>query len=162
MSRDNSRQRDAVRRAREARAKRERARKVREDQIEAALASLFASLAAVERLQAAARRKADMALADGERAIAGPYEAACDAVRTLHDLLGSNTAVAELCELRLEVVRDMLAVARTQEAASADGGTPEGPVGGGNSTTADLRECEGAQTPTPQTSGDRDDMGPQG
>jgi hypothetical protein len=126
VSRDNSRQRNAVRRAREARARRDQARKVREDQVEAALASLFAALAEVERLRAVARRKADAALADGERAIAGPYAAACTAVRTLHELLGSNTAVAELCELRVEDVRDMLAAARAQQPPRTDGVTPAG------------------------------------
>jgi Tfp pilus assembly protein PilX len=123
MSRDNSRQRNAVRRAREARARRDQARKVREDQVEAALASLFAALAAVERLRALARRKADAALADGERAIAEPYAAACTAVRTLRELLGSNSAVAELCELRVEDVRDMLAAARAQQPVRADKAT---------------------------------------
>jgi hypothetical protein len=147
VSRDNSRQRNAVRRAREARARRDQARKVREDQVEAALASLFAALAEVERLRAAARRKADAALADGERAIAGPYAGACTAVRTLHELLGSNTAVAELCELRVEDVRDMLAAARVQQAVRADGVTPAGATGdGSNGVTADPGEDTGTQS----------------
>ena len=133
MSRDNSRQRNAIRRAREARAKRDQARKVREDQVEAALASLFAALAEVERLRAAARRKADAALADGERAIAEPYAVACTAVRTLHELLGSNTAVAELCELRVEDVRDMLTAAREQQPVRADRVTPAIPTDDGSS-----------------------------
>jgi hypothetical protein len=146
VSRDNSRQRNAVRRAREARAKRDQARKVREDQVEAALASLFAALAEVERLRALARRKADAALADGERAIAGPYAAACTAVRTLHELLGSNTAVAELCELRVEDVRDMLAATRAQQPARADSVTQAGATGdGGNGVTPDPSEDAGTQ-----------------
>jgi hypothetical protein len=123
MGRDNSRRREAVRRAREARAERERAREAREDQIEAALADLFASLAEVERLKAAARHKADMVLADGERAATRHYTAACAAAGTLRDLLGSNAAVAELCELRVEDVRDMLAAARTRESSPVDGVT---------------------------------------
>lgn len=144
MSRDNSRQRNAVRRAREARAKRDQARKVREDQVEAALASLFAALAEVERLQALARRKADAALADGERAIAEPYAAACTAMRTLRELLGSNSALAELCELRVEDVREMLAAARTQQPARADSPTQAGPTGdGSNGVTADPSEDAG-------------------
>jgi hypothetical protein len=124
VSRDNSRRREAVRRARLARAERDQARKAREDQIEAALANLFTSLAEVERLRAAARQKADVILADGERAAARHYAAACEAVRTLRDLLGSNTAVAELCDLRAEDVKDMLAAVRSQE--PVDGVAPEG------------------------------------
>lgn len=111
MSRDSSRRRDAVRRAREALAERDRARKEREGRIEAALANVFTALAEVERLRDAARQRADKALADGERAAARPYAEACAAVLVLHDLLGSNAAVAGLCELRLEDVRDMLAAA---------------------------------------------------
>ena len=126
MGRDNSRRREAVRRAREARAARERARGAREDQIEAALADLLASLAEVERLRGLARQKADGVLADGERAAARHYAAACAAAGTLRGLLGSNTAVAELCELRAEDVRDMLAAARAREPASAQSATPEG------------------------------------
>lgn len=153
MSRDNSRQRNAVRRAREARAKRDRARKVREDQIEAALAALFAALAEVERLRTAARRKADVVLADGERAIAGPYAAACTAVRTLHDLLGSNTAVAELCELRAEDVRDMLAATRARQ---------PGPAGdGSNGAAADPSEDTDTQSPTAHVPDCPEDQGSQ-
>lgn len=147
MSRDNSRQRNAVRRAREARAKRDQARQVREDQIEAALATLFAALAEVERRRTTARRKADAALADGERAIAEPYTAACTAVRTLHDLLGSNTAVAELCELRAEDVRDMLAAARAQRPASGGRAMPEVSSGGESSAgSADTGQDARAQS----------------
>lgn len=159
MSRDNSRQRNAVRRAREARAKRDQARKVREDQVETALASLFAALAEVERLRALARRKADAALADGERAIAGPYAAACTAVRTLHELLGSNTAVAELCELRVEDVRDMLAVARAQRPVREDGVTPAGPSSDGRDrVTADPCEDAGTQSTGVQVHGRPEDQ----
>jgi hypothetical protein len=150
VSRDNSRRRDAVRRASEARAARERARKAREDQIEAALASLFASLAEVERLRAAARRKADALLADGERTAARHYATACAAARTLRDLLGSNTAVAELCELRVEDVRDMLAATRAQQVAPADGVAPDDltDADDGNGAAGDPGEGAGSQSAT--------------
>jgi hypothetical protein len=148
VGRDNSRRRDAVRRASEARAGRERARKAREDQIEAALANLFTSLAEVERLRAAARHKADTVLADGERTAARHYAAACAAARTLRDLLGSNTAVAELCELRVEDVRDMLAATRRQQVAPADGVTPDGfaVVDSSNGATEDPGERAGSHS----------------
>jgi hypothetical protein len=164
MSRDNSRQRNAVRRAREARAKRDQARKVREDQVETALASLFAALAEVERLRASARRKADAALTDGEQAIAGPYAAACTAVRRLRELLGSNIAVAELCELRVEDVRDMLAAAREQQPVRADSATQARPTGdGGNGATADPSEDADTRPAGAQVPGrleDEDSRGP--
>lgn len=150
MSRDNSRRREAVRRASEARAGRERARKAREDQIEAALASLFASLAEVERLRAAARHKADTVLADGERTAARHYAAACAAARMLRDLLGSNIAVAELCELRVEDVREMLVAARAQQPAAEDSRASNGlTVGdGSNGATEALGEGAGSQSAT--------------
>jgi hypothetical protein len=139
----------------------EQARRVREDQVEAALAILFAALAEVERLRVLARRKADAALADGERAIAEPYAAACTAVRTLHDLLGSNTAVAELCELRVEEVRDMLAAARAQQPARADGVTPAGLTGDeSNGVTAGPGEDAGTQSAGAPASDHPRDEGP--
>jgi hypothetical protein len=126
MSRDSSRRREAVRRAREALAERERARKAREERIEAALANLFTALAEVERLRAVARQRADKALADGERAAARPYAEACAAVQVLRDLLGSNAAVAALCELRAEDVRDMLAAAPVPEPGPTSGSAHPG------------------------------------
>ncbi len=160
MSRDNSRRREAVRRARQARAERERAREAREDQVEAALANLFASLAEVERLRAAARHKADTMLADGERTAARHYAAACEAVRTLRDLLDSNTAVAELCELRVEDVRDMLAAARAQRPASADGVAPDSLTAGdgSNGATEDPGEGAGSLSATAPAPGGAEDQ----
>jgi len=118
--RDNSRTRQAVRRAREARAAREEALAAREEAIEAALVDYFRAIGETERIKQQAQLKADAVLAEATRAVATPWAAACAAVRRLRDLCDNNAEVAELCGLKLEDVRDMLIVSRTEESPTAD------------------------------------------
>ena len=120
---DNSRTRQAVRRAREARAAREEALTAREEAIEAALVDYFRAAGEVERIKHQAQAKADALVNEAARVAATPWADACAAVRRLRELLGSNAAVAKLCGLKLEGVRDMLAATRTDEASTAIGGT---------------------------------------
>jgi hypothetical protein len=80
-------------------------------------------------------------------------------VRTLHELLGSNTTVAELCELRVEDVRDMLATARAQQLARADSVTAVDPTGDGSNGVAALPgEDAGTQSAGIQLPGRPDDQ----
>lgn len=115
-ARDSSRTRQAVRRAREARAAREQALAAREEAIEATLVAYFQAIGEVERITQQAQVKADALLAEAARTAATPRAAACAAVRQLRELVGNNAQVAELCGLKLEEVRDMLAATRADEA----------------------------------------------
>lgn len=117
--RDNSRTRQAVRLARERRAAREEAFAVREKAIESALVDYFRAAGEVERVKQAAQVKADAVLAEAARVALTPWAAACAAVRRLRDLCENNAEVAQLCGLRLEDVRDMLAAARAGEESAA-------------------------------------------
>jgi hypothetical protein len=112
---DNSRTRQAVRRAREARAAREEALAAREEAIEAALVDYFRSAAEVDRIKQQAQAKVDTLVAEATRVAAVPWAEACAAVRRLRELVRSNAQVAELCGLKLEDVRDMLAAARPND-----------------------------------------------
>jgi hypothetical protein len=131
-SKDNSRSRQAIRRAREARAAREEAMAAREKAIEAALIDYFTAAGEAERISEQAKARAGALLADAARTAEAPRAAARAAVRRLRDLLGSNAQVAELCELRPEEVRDMLAATRPGHEPSADDpGRPQAPEGTG-------------------------------
>ena len=94
MGKDNSRSRQAVRRAREASAVREKALAVREKAIEAALIDFFRAVGEVERINDQARARADTLLAEATRASETPWSAACAAVRRLRELVGNNAQVA--------------------------------------------------------------------
>jgi hypothetical protein len=118
--RDNSRTRQAVRRAREARAAREEALAAREEAIEVALVDYFRAVGETERIKQQAQLKADALLAEATRATATPWAAACAAVRRLRDLCDNNAELAELCGLKLEDVRDMLAARRNEESPATD------------------------------------------
>jgi hypothetical protein len=100
---------EAVRRAHEAKAQRDAARKQHEADVEAALADYYQATAEADRIRSAARRKADVTLADAERAAAGPHKTSCDAARRLRDLLGGAAEVAELCGITPAAVRELLA-----------------------------------------------------
>lgn len=119
---DNSRTRQAVRRAREARAAREEALAVREEAIEAALVDYFRAAGEVDRIREQARVRADALLAEATRVTSAPWAAACTAVRRLRDLVGNNAQVAQLCGLRPEDVRIMLAATRGDEGPPVDAG----------------------------------------
>jgi hypothetical protein len=123
---DNSRTRQAVRRAREARAAREKVLAAREKAIEAALVDFFQAVAEVERVKDQAQGKADALLAEAARVAGAPWAAACAAVRRLRELLGSNALVAELCGLRLEDVREMVAATGPPAEPPADAGETSG------------------------------------
>jgi hypothetical protein len=120
---DNSRTRQAVRRAREARAVREEALTAREEAIEAALIDYFRAVGEVERIKQRAQTKADALVDEAARVAAVPWAEACAAVRRLRELLGNNAAVGQLCGLRLEDVRGVLAPARVNEEAPVVGET---------------------------------------
>ncbi len=124
--RDNSRTRQAVRRAREARAAREEALAAREEAIETALVDYFRAVGETERIKQQAQLKADALLAEATRAVATPWAAACAAVRRLRDLCDNNAEVAELCGLKLEDVRDMLAASRNEDSPVADTAETQG------------------------------------
>jgi len=100
---------EAVRRAHEAKAQRDATRKQHEVDVEAALADYYQATAEANRIRSAAQRKADVALADAERAATGPDKAARDAVQRLRDLLGGAAEVAELCGINAAAVRELLA-----------------------------------------------------
>jgi hypothetical protein len=119
--RDNSRARQAVRRAREVRVAREEALAAREKAIEAVLVEYFKAAGEVDRIKHMAQVKADAVLAEATRSTATPWAAACAAVRRLRDLCENNAEVAGLCGLRLEDVRDMLAATRAGEEPPAGG-----------------------------------------
>lgn len=118
MPRQRAARADAVRKAHEATAERDTQRRQRDRQIEDALADYYQAAADAERIRAAARRKADSAIAAGEQAAAGPADAIRDAVRRLRELLGGNAEVAQLCGITTAQVREYLAVAAA--------GQPEG------------------------------------
>jgi hypothetical protein len=120
--RDNSRNRQAVRRAREARATRVETLAVREKAIEAALVDFFRALGEVERIKEQAKAKADALLAEAAHAAETPWTAACAAVQRLRELLGNNAQVAELTGLKQEDVRRMLAATKASEEPQADAG----------------------------------------
>ena len=143
---DNSRTRQAVRRAREARAAREEALAIREAQVEAALVEFFAAKGEVERIRQQATLKADAVLAEAARVAVAPWAAACAAVRRLRDLCGSNATVAELCGLKLQDVREMLAVPRAGEEpppAGADEAADPGESTGDTGAPDDVAEEPG-------------------
>jgi hypothetical protein len=120
--------RQAVRRAREVRVAREEALAAREKAIEAALVEYFRAAGEADRVRQAAQVKAEAVLAEAARAAAVPWAAACAAVRRLRDLCDSNGEVAQLCGLKLEDVREMLAVTRAgEEPATAGGDEAAGP-----------------------------------
>jgi hypothetical protein len=81
--RGRGRRADAERQARLAKAARDATREARERAIEKALADYFEARAQAQAIKAAAREKADAALADGERAAAEPMTAVATAIRTL-------------------------------------------------------------------------------
>ena len=118
MTRHRSGRAAALRRAQEAKAERDAQRMLHETQIEAALADYYQATAEAERIRSAARRKADAAITEAERAAATPAATALEAVRKLRDLLGGNAEVAGLCGITVGVVRDMLASGRPDETGS--------------------------------------------
>jgi hypothetical protein len=120
---DSSRTRQAVRRAREARAAREEALTAREEAIEEALVDYFRAAGEVDRIRQQAQARADALVSEAGRIAGTPWAEACAALRRLRELLGSNAAVAELCELKVADVRDMLAAARPDEAPAAAAGS---------------------------------------
>jgi hypothetical protein len=120
---DNSRTRQAVRRAREARAAREEALAAREEAIEVALVDYFRAAGEADRIREQARARADALLTEATRVASVPWAAACAAVRRLRDLVGNNAQVAELCGLKPEEVRGMLAATRAGEAPTDAGKT---------------------------------------
>jgi hypothetical protein len=135
---DNSRTRQAVRRAREARAAREETLAARETAIEAALVDFFRAVGEVERIKEQAKARADALLAEATRVAETPWAAACTAVQRLRELVGNNAQVAELCGLKLEDVRDMLAAIKASEEPRADGGETSRP--GEPGTTPEARD----------------------
>jgi hypothetical protein len=104
-----------MRLARERRAAREQALAAREKAIEAALVDYFRAAGEAERVKQAARVKTDALLAEAARVAETPWAAACAAVRRLRDLCSNNAEVAQLCGLRLEDVREMLAATRSSQ-----------------------------------------------
>jgi len=119
--RGKGRRADAERQARLAVAARDAAREARERAIEKALADYFEAQAHAEAVKAAARAKADAALADGERAAAESMTTVCTAIRTLRDLCDSNAEVAGLCGVPVAYVREALAVAQGASSGLVDG-----------------------------------------
>lgn len=117
--RDNSRTRQAVRRAREARAAREEALTEREEAIEAALVDYFRASGEADRIKQQAKAKADALVVEAARVAKVPWAEACAAVRRLRELVGNNAQVAELCGLRLGEVREMLAATQPNEEPSS-------------------------------------------
>jgi hypothetical protein len=109
--RGRGRRGDAERQARLAKAARDAARNARERAIEKALADYFEARAQAEAIRAAARERANAALADGERAAAESMTAVCMAIRTLRDLCDSNAEVAELCGITVADIREFLVAA---------------------------------------------------
>jgi hypothetical protein len=118
--RGRGRRADAERQARLAKAARDAAREARERAIEKALADYFEAWAQAEAVRAAARERADAALADGERAAAESMTAICTAIRTLRDLCGSNAEVAELCGIPVADIREFLVAARGTSGGQGD------------------------------------------
>jgi hypothetical protein len=132
MPRRGSARDDARRRAMQAKAARDQARKLREARIATVLADYYLAAAQAQRLRDQARHKADAALAAGEKAARAPATAAARAVRTLRQLLGGVTEVAELCDLTPAAVRDLLATPEpagpgTEAASAPPGAQPDGP-----------------------------------
>lgn len=118
--RGRGRRADAERQARLAKAARDAAREARERAIEKALADYFEARSQAESVRAAARAKADAALADGEDAAAESMTAVCTAIRTLRDLCDSNAEVAELCGVPVADIRESLAAARGASGGQGD------------------------------------------
>ena len=121
MPRKGSARDDARRRALQAKTARDQARKLREDHIAAVLADYYLAAGQAQRLRGQARRKADAALADGEKAAQAPDASAARAVRTLRELLGGIAEVAGLCDLTQAAVRDLLAAPKAAEGSDHDG-----------------------------------------
>jgi hypothetical protein len=151
--RGRGRRADAERQARLAKATRDAAQKVRERAIEKALADYFEAQAQAEAIRAAARAKADAALADGERAAAESMTAICTAIRTLRDLCASNAEVAELCGIPVADIRELLVSARGASDGQGDGFAPGEPgssevvegasvVGGDRPVTEEYEEVQ--------------------
>jgi hypothetical protein len=155
--RGRGRRADAERQARLAKAARDAARQAREHAIEKALADYFEARAQAEGIRAAARARADTALADGERVAAQSMTAACAAIRTLRDLCDSNAEVAELCGVPVADVREALATARaassSQSYGTAHGGPGPSEAGAEASVVDEDHLATGAEAGLPQDDG---------
>lgn len=121
MTRRGTGRAQAVRRAHEAKSQRDAERQHHEQQIEAALADYYQAAAETERIRDAARHRADTITAAAEQSAASSLAATRDAVRRLHDLLGGNAEVAELCGITAAKVREYLSAATDHETGGGDG-----------------------------------------
>jgi hypothetical protein len=86
----------------------------------------FRAAGEADRIREQARARADALLTEATRVASVPWAAACAAVRRLRDPVGNNMQVAELCGLKPEEVRGMLAAIREGEQPPADAGETAG------------------------------------
>ncbi len=146
-----------MRQAREARAAREQALAAREEGIEAALVDFFRAVSEVGRINEQAKARADALLAEATRTGEAPWAAACAAVARLRELVGNNAQVVELCGLRLEDVRNMLAATRASEEppAGALGAGRQGEPGAAPGAADELagEPAPGESLPPPMATG---------
>jgi hypothetical protein len=97
----------ALRKARDAKARRDAERLVREQKIEAALTDFFEASGRAAQIRADGKQRAEKVLTDAEATAAESDQAARRAVRALRDLDQANAEIAELCGLSVTAVRAM-------------------------------------------------------
>ena len=129
-SRESATRRSARRKAQRVRADRDHAHARREEAIEAALTDYLEATARIDRAMEAAHLRASRIITTADDAVAEDKQAARDAVRRLHALLGI-AEIAVLCDLTQRAVRDM--VADTEADTPGDGPhEPPRPAGEGD------------------------------